>query len=210
MRFQSLFISALLFGALTGQLFANDPPTPTPVSTVVLADTGTIVNTVATEPLKIGAWVARSESTAIAVRIYEDGTIKKAKIRRYELVDGEFSDVTTKFKKSDGSETAPVAVFETTLVLKAGYANTYELMYPVEATPVRIGYIRFYKGNQGRTASSAAIRLEAAVVVGATNPCDEPPIDDIGEEEFINATASSAPSAAIPGFKVAPETSEIP
>lgn len=204
MRFQSLFIIALLFGALTGQLFANEPPTPTPINTVVLADTGTIVNTVATEPQKIGAWVARSESTAIAVRIYEDGNTKKAKIRRYKLEDGEFISVMTKFKKSDESETGPVAVFETTLIPNTRHANTYELMYTVEGAPVRIGYIRFYKGNQGRTASSAVIRLEK--VVGAMNPCDEPPIDDIGEEEVINANDSSAPSIAIPGFKVATET----
>lgn len=185
-------------------------PTPTPVMT---PDDKTIENSPATSANQVNCWVSRSNNEAIAVSVYTDSNLQLVgKLRRYTKGDEEFEDKDTEIKLTSTTTSSPIKVVPFKLEREASvkFQDVYKMMYtPATGNPIRIGYLSFVRGNKTRLSTSVVIRMDHTTVVGAVNPCDEPPIDDIAEEEEVRRGPSTtfgenAPGASLPLIIVSP------
>jgi hypothetical protein len=193
-------------------------PGGTPGSTPA-TDGGTIIGTPTTELGKANSWVIRSATQGIAICIYEDPVlfVQCANIRFYARTPSSFVGKTTPVTyKPDGSQTETTVNLETIYVRlesvpdKLGRFAHYSMNYFPEGyepngtpkgTKVQIGKIRFNGGANGRISSDVAVRLSTTVrpsTASSTSPCDEPPVDDIGEEEAVVVSATNVPGLAFP------------
>jgi hypothetical protein len=178
--------------------------TPPPTSVVIAPDDKTIENTPPSAANQLNCWVSRSNNAAIAVSVYMSGGGSQlvGKLRRYSKGDEEYEDTTTQIKLPDGTTTPALKVIMFNLEHEANpkYPDLYKMMYaPSVGSPIKVGYLNFVRGNKTRMSSKVSIRLDHTTVVGVNNPCDEPPIDDIGEEEEIRRSTSTTLGENAPG-----------
>jgi hypothetical protein len=149
---------------------------------------------------KINAWVARSGEYAVAVHI--PNSTLSGKLQSYQLslspVPAYYA-VPTTITLPDNS-TMSVSAVDVQLVSK-NFDNGkrkfqyYEMHYtnPATSTKYKIGYVRLISDSLDRERMKLSIRLlDKVTVVGGAVPtaassgCDEPPADDVGEEEPID------------------------
>jgi hypothetical protein len=182
------------------------------------ADTGSLINSSSSSTDKSMTWVSRSYTDASAMRIYQtfDGLLV-ANIRTYNRSGANFVGKTTTITYDDPNVTPTVRVVAPVEVVKVELKEVkettapyrllhYNLMYyPLgfdsseipQGNPVRIGKVRFNRGVNGRNSSDVSLKFGPPV---KPNPCDEPPLDDIGEEEevaFVVNNGTSDPN--VPG-----------
>jgi hypothetical protein len=178
-----------------------DGPVPVP-------DPGTISNGPA-EPNRVKCWVARTGNRALAVSIYANGTAAKLRLYKKEI-DGYLG---LNIKIPIPGEQPQTEVF--VVVVLEPYSNkpnTFEMKFlkqqNTSTTAISVGYITFLPSVNGRTSSDVVVRLRESVRganpeaygTSSTNPCDEPPTDDIGEEEQIDFGATTeGPDPTSPG-----------
>jgi len=181
---------------------------PGPVATVATEalgpDTGDVLSSPAS-PDRIRAWVSRSSSGAVAVSVYNDGSTLSAKFRRFSKEEEEYSSKKTKIQIPSTTPTGPattiaeIATVPVRLVAIPGRDDTYKMVYE-SLTPnvqVDVGFVRFGRGNNKRASSDVVVRFKN--IEGAIDPCSQPPIDDIGEEEEMPEGASAnAPGPSLP------------
>lgn len=194
----------------SAQLGGGTGPTPTPV---LIPDDKTIENSPATNANQVNCWVSRSNNEAIAVSVYTDSNLQLVgKLRRYTKGDEEFEDKDTEIKLTPTTTSTPLKVvpFKLERETSVKFQDVFKMMYtPATGDPVRIGYLSFVRGNKSRLSTSVVIRMDHTTVVGAINPCDEPPIDDIAEEEEIRrgpttSFGENAPGASLPLIIISP------
>lgn len=94
-------------------------------------------------------------------------------------------------------------------------ANGYEIKVEKDTSgnTYTIGWLRSIASGKAMQVrwKSNTVFLEGSLSAIA-NPCDEPPVDDIGEEELISIDASNTPSGTlsfVPGPRPIPDTSLI-
>jgi hypothetical protein len=165
-------------------------------------------------PGRINCWVARTGTRAVSVSVYEEAGKKMAKLRLYTrpiTEPEEYAAVNTKIPVPTGTIPDDKPVVPVELVEVTGKQNTFEMKYEKKigttTTDVSIGYLSFSPSANGRISSDVVVRLKGNVkaanqeVFGAsvTDPCNQPPDDDIGEEEEI-----------APGFTPVGETPTSP
>ena len=166
-----------------------------PQPTTILQDVGSVACSDA-PPGKVNCWISRNESGALALSVYEDGSILYGKFRQYEKKEENFTSKSTQITLPDSTTTNEISIVVVRLVPKQSFTDTYEMIYDTTAAPaapsvsIPVGFVRFVRGKTGRSSSDAVIRL-GSKVVGSTNPCDKPPIDDVGEEELMAVSAIS-------------------
>ncbi len=61
------------------------------------------------------------------------------------------------------------------------------MVYKANNVDTVIGTMRYLPGNGERQSSDLVVRFDRAVVksIGSGDPCDGPPVDDMGEEEEV-------------------------
>jgi hypothetical protein len=151
-------------------------------------------------PGRINCWVARTGTRAVSVSVYEEAGKKMAKLRLYTkptIDPEEYSAVSAKIPVPTGTTPDEITVVPVALVEVTSKPNTFEMKYQKKVgattTEVSIGYLTFSPSTNGRMSSDVVVRLKSNVkaanqeVFGpsVTDPCNQPPDDDIGEEEEI-------------------------
>lgn len=173
-------------------------------------DSGSITSGSSIGNNNINCWISRNSERAVAVHVYEENNQLKANFRQY-LFDGE-SYGSTKTKIMNGAtELEDTAVIPVKLVAvnSSKYPNLFKMVYSKDVsgtiTDYDIGHLNFVRGNKQRASSKVSITLldtatGVKVTPSAGNPCDEPVIDDIGEEEEItkSLTIPKAPTNFVP------------
>lgn len=179
-------------------------PVVSVLSEPVGPDTGELVSSAAS-PGRVKCWVSRSTTGAVAISIYDDGSTLSAKFRRFSKEDEEYSSKKTKIQIPPSTPTgqptvvADIATVPVRLVAVPGRDDTYKMVYEslVPNAQVDVGFVRFGRGNNKRASSDVVIRFKN--IEGAIDPCSQPPIDDIGEEEEMPEGASAnAPGPSLP------------
>lgn len=174
------------------------------------ADTGTILSLPTTSVGKGNSWVSRSTGSAVAVTAYEDQfRVLSANVRQYSLTTAGYTSQSTKLKNGAVEYDLQVVPVRLEKVEDAlGRLKHYNMVYypsgydpmgvPVGAK-VMVGWLKFYRGNNGRTSSDVIIRFHSNVVrATSVSPCDEPPADDMGEEEEVVQSVPHTPGASLP------------
>ncbi len=197
----------LVFASFVPNVSAQPGGGPGPSPTPVLApDDKTIENLPAPTSNLVNCWVSRSNSEAIAVSVYKDSTQQLVgKLRRYNKGFEDFREKDTQIRLPDSTilPAEKIVSFKLEKLTSDKFPDVYNMMYtPPTGSPIQIGYISFIRGNKTRLSSSAVIRLNDKVVVGVTNPCDEPPIDDLGEEEAISRAPTNPFGINAPGVSL--------
>ncbi len=165
------------------------------------AESPAIVNGSVTISGKLNAWTARNPDRALSVHVYMDGLDIKANLRQYVL-NTEF-DI---FAKRDtvltfgGTPLPAMEYVPVKLMLVAGTSATYSMVYNDNGTERPIGWIRQVSGSGGRSTVDVIIRIKPGVTniptgtsTGTGTGCDEPPADDMGEEELMSSVGTSNP-----------------
>lgn len=166
-------------------------------------DCGSIESNATADPTNtINCWISRNTTRATATYVYTENGQLKAKFRQYEF-DGESYSSTSTRIVNDSVVVAEGAVIAVTLqsVASTKFPNLYKMVYTGNNnTNYDIGYLNFVRGNKGRPASKVSIKfinktMGVKVTPNGGDPCDEPPIEDIGEEEVIqrSPTITNAP-----------------
>lgn len=175
-------------------------PNPTPVAA---PDDKSIENLPAPTSTQVNCWVSRSNSEAIAVSVYMDSTQQLVgKLRRYNKGIEDFREKDTQIKLPDSTilPAEKIVPFKLERLSGSKFPDVFNMMYtPPTGNPIQIGHMSFIRGNKTRFASSVVIRLNHARVAGVSDPCDEPPNDDIGEEEAINRAPTATFGVNAPG-----------
>ncbi len=185
-----------------GGVGGNTNPVP-----AIDPDCGSISSNAAADPDNyINCWISRNADRAVAVHVYTENSQLKAKFRQYSWDGESYASTPTTIKK--GVDTLiSTAVIPVTLVAEPStkYTGLYKMVLSVTTggtvTDHDIGYVNFVRGKKGRAASKVSLTLTTknggtTVTPSAGNPCDEPFIDDIGEEEEIakSPTIANAPT----------------
>lgn len=199
--YRSALVSLVFFLPAPMMVFAQTAPggpTSTPIVVTAIPDTGTIESS-APSVGKVNCWISRSNTGAVAVTVYQEpSTNLSAKLRQYSKEEEEYSSKKTRIKVSP-TQTDELSVVTVKLELVANTQDTYAMLYESAGvpTPIQVGYLKFARGTTGRKASDVVIRL-ASVVDGSVDPCNKPPIDDIGEEEEMPVGINSSPGPSLP------------
>lgn len=206
--FYALCLLATCWSTAIAQPGGGTTPLPS-----VGPDNGTVLNSSTENANTINAWVSRSKSSAIAIHIFEvtnpttNEKVLKANLRQY--ADGlEVYPVTTTTITNNGVGLASNSIIPVKLV-NAPSARTdehYKLIYTAaDNTEYEIGTLTFVRGSVNRPSSKVNIKLYnktggVKVTPGGINPCEEPPIEDIGEEMLVapSPTNGNAPTGSIP------------
>lgn len=159
----------------------------------------------------INCWISRNSTRAIAVHIFKEGEGAnekiKANFRQYTRGEESFESTYTQIE-NNGTVITPLntAVINVTLVAVTHnqHPSMYKMVYTKDNTDYVIGHLNFVKGNKGRPASKVSVKLKVPkqgdmgikVIPNSGDPCEEMPIEDIGEEEMI-ARSSANPNAPI-------------
>lgn len=199
--FLSLSAISSFVGAQVGPA-GNTNPNP-----AIDPDCGSISSNPPADPENyINCWISRNAERAVAIHVYTENSQLKAKLRQYAWDGESYGSTTTTIKK--GAETLiSTAVIPVSLVAEPStkYTGLYKMVLSVTSggtvTDYDIGYVNFFRGKKGRAASKVSVTLTTknggtTVTPSAGNPCDEPFIDDIGEEEEIvkSPTIANAPT----------------
>ena len=167
-------------------------------------DTGDITGSPAS-PGRVKCWVSRSSTGAVAISVFEDGTTLSAKFRRYSKEEEEYSQIKTKIQTpptTPGGTPTTIQELSTVpvrLVAVTGVTDTYTMIYDSLTPEVQlpVGFVKFVRGNNQRASSDVVVRFKN--IEGAIDPCNQPPIDDIGEEEEVPVGLSAnAPGPSLP------------
>lgn len=211
----ALTLSTLFCASIPAFGQDDPPPSPTP------NPPGTIVNSTSDDPTQIHSWVRRFGTTdAIALTISAPSLIGGNPIgtlRQYKS-DGEGGFYKESFKVDpDGTGSTAETTIDVIPVRLEPNNNTtnrypsWNIVYDQRAgfTPVVnpgselvLGWIAYREGRTNREQSHVAIRLDRRKVNPKTplDPCDGPPVDDIGEEELVTASTkyAYAPGVSLP------------
>jgi hypothetical protein len=169
---------------------------------------GSVVSETPSEPGKIGAWVFRTGDDGLALNVQPVpfSTKYKGYLRQYKKVGDVYTPTDIKLQVDDTGGTPPanlgdqgievsIVPKETTGSLQIPY---YELTYLAPGgVTVKVGAMRFLNGNAGRSGTDVVLRVNSKLKSLSRNPCDEPPIDDMGEEEILDQSASTLPLTAV-------------
>lgn len=174
------------------------------------ADTGTILSLPTANLGRVNSWVSRSTGTAVAVTAYEDQfRVLSANIRQYTLTTAGYTSQSTKIKNGAVEydlQVVPVRLEKVEDTLgrlrhynMVYYPSGYDPMGAPLGAKVLVGWLKFYRGNNGRVSSDVIIRFHSNVVrTNPVSPCDEPPVDDMGEEEEVVQSVPHTPGASLP------------
>ncbi len=179
------------------------------------ADPGSINNNPTSTSGKVNCWTFRNiaGNHAIAIQITDDAS---AVFRQYSYggsgPNAKFSSTPTVIM--DGATAlAGQNVVCVRLSPKTSAKNSiyYEMYFDkVGGGSIKLGVIRFIRGNTGRSSSTVVVRLAKDVIVGAPDPCSEP-VDDITEEEEVDAnTINSSIDSTILSKAFTAATQAIP
>lgn len=174
-----------------------------PAPSTVDPDCGSIESSVTPDPTNtINCWISRSTNRATATYVYTENGQLKAKFRQYSYDGESYSSVQTRIL-NDSVVVAEGAVIAVSLQAapSAKNPNLYKMVYTGNNnTNYEIGYLNFVRGNKGRPASKVSVKfinktMGVKVTPNGGDPCDDAPIEDIGEEEVIarSPTISNAP-----------------
>jgi hypothetical protein len=187
--------------------------TTTTTSTTPTTSESTIISKTAAAG-KVKCWIARTSTKAIAVHVFVDPTNSQlcARVRYYVKNDEEYASRDTIITLPSNTTPEPGAKFLTVKLVPFGPAEDrmYEMKF-VKLTPTptesSIGFLRFIKGSNGRTSDDVLMRFHgkasgtnAKVHEYGTDPCDKPPVDDVGEEEdmAMSGTSTNTPGPSLP------------
>jgi len=200
------FAVCLAIGWIQATVVAQPGSTPGPIVAPEGPDTGSIVGSPASSVYNVKCWISRSENGATAVSVFDDGGVLRAKFRRYEKKEEDYRTRLTKFlppivpPATVSPMVTPVETVLVKLVAVAGYADTYDMIYevPMSTLSFSVGQARYVRGNRSRGSSDVVVRFRNIEGVSA-DPCNEPPVDDMGEEEDMPRGGSAfAPGPSVP------------
>ncbi len=186
LRILPLFVLA---AGLSAQ--AADTAKPAP------GNSGTMINSAASSPTKAKYWVFRTDKDAVAIHI-ANKIGPKPKTVAYLMV---YSPGVSGFQRLaniqvevNGTVQNIPDMLEVDLVPKAS-GKHFEMMYTNNANTVKLGVLRYREGSNGRASSDLQVQLDSAVLKSVVrgNPCDEPLVDDMGEEEELEQDAVLIP-----------------
>ncbi|MFN7731264.1 MAG: hypothetical protein ACK5OB_05140 [Pirellula sp.] len=216
-----------LLGLLTGFAIAtsniaycDDGPTPTPAPELP----GTILNGDGDPATgKIKCWISRHGDTATALTIFSVpgaptmyGTLRRFKLFTSDEGVESMNSTPTEIDHDNNGTTNPITAdiipvklverSETGLPYKAYYmvydANRAGLEIPNAVADFPVGSVGFKPGRSDRSGSGVVVRIKPR------NPCDDPPPDDVGEEELITASTKykTIPPSPLPSYS--PQTTD--
>ncbi len=185
--------------------FAADTTPPPPSSA------GSIVNETPAEPGKIGAWVFRTGDDGLALNVQPIPFSPKIRgyLRQYTRTALGYTPTDIKLQVDPTAGAVPANLGSTGIELSmepktSNGVEYFELTYlATGGVSVKVGAVRYVNGNSGRGGSDVVLRVNTNLKSVTRSPCDEPPLDDMGEEEILDQSASTLPLTA-----VATETSE--
>lgn len=184
----------------------------TPGSGLSNADTGSVFGSPPSDASKANCWVFRSPTQGMAVCAFEDPVflVPSATLRLYTRNASGFTGKTTtvKYKETPASpettlnlDTISVRLEEVRDTLGRvthHNMNYFPQGYNSDGSPkgvkVDIGKLKYNRGNNARVSSDVSVRLGQSV--RPSNPCDEPPLDDVGEEEEVAISSTNVPGLA--------------
>ena len=166
---------------------------------------GSIVNENPSEPGKIGAWVFRTGDDGLALHVQPVAfsTKYKGSLRQYTKTNLGYTPTDLKLQIDPTAGAAPENLgnqgIEVSVEPKTSNGVPYfELTYtPMGGTPVKVGAMRFLSGSSGRSGADVVLRVNANLKSVSRDPCDEPPLDDMGEEEILDQSAATLPLTAV-------------
>lgn len=167
---------------------------------------GSIVNETPGEPGKISAWVFRTGDDGLALNVQSIpfSTKYKGYLRQYSKTALGYTPTDIKLQVDPTNGAAPENLgdegIEVSMEPKtANGVDYFDLTYmPASGTPVKVGAVRFVSGNSGRAGTDVVLRVSANFKsVSRVDPCDGPPVDDMGEEEILDQSASTLPLTAV-------------
>lgn len=161
---------------------------------------GTVINSAASDPSKASYWVFRTPNDAVAINIYKiTGPNAKttANLMIYAPDLNGFERLANIQVDVNGTVQTIPNVLPVDLVEKT-YTNGgkyYEMNYNHSGTIVKIGALRFREGSNGRGSADVQVRFDPTTLksIRRINPCDEPLVDDMGEEEELEADPVRVP-----------------
>jgi hypothetical protein len=183
------------------------------------ADTGSVFGSQPSDASKANCWVFRSPTQGMAVCAFEDPVflVPSATLRLYSRSASGFTGKTTavKYKETPNSPETTLTLDTISVRLEEvrdtlgrvthHNMNFYPQGYNTDGSPkgvkVDIGKLKYNRGNNARVSSDVSVRLGQSV--RPSNPCDEPPLDDIGEEEEVAISSTNVPGLAFPLTPVA-------
>ncbi len=186
--FRVLPLFVLAFGL---NAHAVDPAKPAP------GGSGTMINSAASSPTKAKYWVFRTEKDAVAIHI-ANKIGPKPKTVAYLMV---YSPGVSGFQRLaniqvevNGTVQNIPDMLEVDLV-PAANGKYFQIMYNEKGNTAKLGVLRYREGSNGRESSDLQVQLDSAVLrsVVRGNPCDEPLVDDMGEEEELEQDAVLIP-----------------
>lgn len=198
-RFLSSALSFALGIVLVGTSWASPQ--------VGASESGTLANEASSNAGKIKCWVMRSGDDAFALNIQPVpfGNGLRAFLRQYEKAAGGtgYTPVPIKLQTqpvgTDPEEfTDPIEVSLEQKMTASGITY-YTMSYGSGASAFSIGAVRFLEGNGGRASSDVVVRFDPDKMKSVQrDPCNEPPADDMGEEEEVLQDGSFLPLKAPP------------
>ena len=196
-RFFSLPTFALVGLALvSAPVYGQTPP----------SGAGSVVNETPGEPGKISAWVFRTGDDGLALNVQPIpfSTKYKGYLRQYSKTALGYTPTDIKLQVDPANGAAPENLgnegIEVTMEPKTANGVAYfDLTYvPTNGAPVKVGAVRFASGNSGREGTDVVLRVSTNFKsVSRVDPCDGPPVDDMGEEEILDQSASTLPLTAV-------------
>jgi hypothetical protein len=206
------------------QLSSGGSASGTPGTGLSNADTGSVFGSQPTDASKANCWVFRSPTQGMAVCVFVDPVfvVPSATLRFYSRSASGFTGKTTAvtYKETPTSpdttlnlDTISVRLEEVRDTL--GRVTHYNMNYfpqgyntdgSSKGVKVVIGKLKYNSGNNARVSSDVSVRLGQSV--RPSNPCDEPPLDDVGEEEEVAISSTNVPGLAFPLTPVAASSTD--
>jgi len=192
----------------------GSPGGATPGSGLSNADTGTIFGSLPSATNKANCWLTRSATQGMAVCVYEDPMflVPTATVRFYSRISSGFTGKTTTvtYKATPTSPDTAVTLDTISVRLEEardslGRVTHYNMNYfpdgynpdgSPKGVKVEIGKLKYNRGNNARVSSDVSVRLGRTV--RPLIDCDEPPLDDIGEEEELTVSSANVPGMTFP------------
>lgn len=209
----------------------EDPPSPNQPSPSPLPsispDTGSVESSPAANPeSNLNCWISRSNDRAIAVHVYEENNQLRAKFRQYNFDGESYASTVTKIMQKSAAPAADAQLFGNAIIEvkldkedSSKYPSLYKMVFTTitNGTPAsyHVGYLNFVRGNKRRASSKVSVTFlspkntgDVYVSPNSGDPCEQPVIDDVGEEEEIakSPTTAKAPTNfVLPIAVVAPD-----
>ena len=201
------------------QTGSGGSPGSTPGSGLSNADTGSVFGSAPSDASKANCWVIRTPTEGMAICVFEDPVflVRSATLRMYSRSPSGFTGKTATIKYKETPSSPETTLTPETVNLRLEEVrddmervthynmNFFPDGYNPNGSPkgvkVVIGKLKYNRGNNARVSSDVSVRLSPSI--RPANPCDEPPLDDIGEEEEVAISSANVPGMTFPLTPVA-------